>query len=453
MFGHLVPSNMGDMEFAPSLHGELISRARPAGGEVQGAYGKRWTDRTRCAAAGAELFSGQGCNEDHSIPQHAPRRPCRAVVRPSPRDHRSMNGFELANTLDLAEGVGGPPRAAEVARVRDLLATHTDDGGTFEEFTAHPPAGDPPFELADGLTIAGNLDPPSLHRLIIASCMPRGHWFVPAVQFGLRHMFVREIELSAYQANPYHWDTDGLLFRACWLSRLVRDNIYSTRFAVRLVEFADGRYQVIPGPVDTESAFAYRSRHDRGWLDQADAAALRDLLTAYHANKDAFGPRLTAALRKCENASREHFIESTAVQIVGGLEALLNTGMNKATKQFNRRVPALATELGVEGMSRTKADRLYQLRSDEAHGREIQMFTSRPAPASDGAATTVEITPEVRDQRQQSVIADVALLQDTLRRAVRRAIEDADFRARFADEDSVRAQWPVPDPDSEGESL
>jgi hypothetical protein len=364
-----------------------------------------------------------------------------------------MKRFELADTLDLAEGVGGPPRAAEVVRVRDLLATHTDDGGTFEEFTAHPPAGDPPFELADGLTIVENLDPSSLHRLIIASCMPRGHWFVPAVQFGLRHMFVREIELSAYQENPYHWDTDGLLWRACWLSRLVRDNIYSTRFAVRLVEFADGRYQVIPGPVDTETAFAYRSRRDRGWLDEPDAAALRDLLAAFHTNQDTLGPRVTAALRKCENASRARFIESTSVQLVGGLEALLNTGTNKATKQFNSRVTALAAELGVEGLSRTKANRLYQLRSDEAHGREIQLFTSRPAPASDGAATAVEMTPEVRDQRQQAVIADVALLQDTLRRAVRRAIEDDEFRARFDSEDTVRARWPVPDPDSEGESL
>jgi len=340
-----------------------------------------------------------------------------------------------------------------VVRVRDLLAVHTDEGGTFEEFTAHPPAGNPPFELADGLTIVENLDPPDLEGLIIASCMPRGHWFVPAVQFGLRHLFVREIELSDYQKHSYHWDTDGLLWRACWLSRLVRDNIYSTRLAVRLVEYADGRCQVIPGPVDTETAFAYRSRRDRGWLDQADAAALRDLLAAFHANQDALGPRVTAALRKCENASRERFTETTAVQIVGGLEALLNTGINKATKQFISRVRALAAELGVEGMSGTKANRLYELRSDEAHGREIQLFTSRPAPAGDGAATAVEMTTEVRGQREQAVIADVALLQETLRRAARRAIEDDEFRARFDSEETVRAHWPVPDPDNEGESL
>ena len=353
-----------------------------------------------------------------------------------------MDGFELANTLGLTEGVGGPPHAAEVARVRDLLATHTEDGGTFEEFTAHPPAGDPPFELAEGLSIVENLDPSSLHKLIIASCMPRGHWFVPAVQWGLRHVFVREIHLSSYRTNPYHWDTDGLLWQACWLSRLVHDNIYDSRFAVRLVDFADGQCQVIPGPVDTETAFAYRTRQDRGWLDQADAAALRDLLAAYHASQQSLGARVATAAHRCENATRERYVESATVQLVGGLEALLNTGTKQATKQFNRRVPALALELGVAGLSRTKAERLYELRSDEAHGREIQLFTSRP-----------ETPPEVHDQRQQAAIADVALLQDTLRRAVRRAIEDADFRARFADEESVRAQWPVPDPDREGESL
>jgi hypothetical protein len=353
-----------------------------------------------------------------------------------------MNGFQLANTLGLSEGVGGPPGAGEAVRVRDLLATHTEDGGTFEEFTAHPPAGDPPFELADGLSIAQDLDVAELRRLIIASCMPRGHWYVPAVQWGLRHMFVREVDLASYREHPYHWDTDGRLWTACVLSRLVHDNIYDTRYAVRLVEFADGQCQLIPGPVDTETAFAYRARQDRGWLDQSDAARLRDVIAAYQANQDTLPQRVGTALRKCENATRERFVESMSVQLVGGLEALLNTGMRQATKQFHVRVRALATELGVEGLSRTKVERLYDLRSEEAHGREITLFATRP-----------DAPPEARDGRQAAVIADVALLQDTLRRAVRRAIEDDEFRARFDSEDTVRAQWPVPDPDNDGASL
>ena len=38
----------------------------------------------------------------------------------------------------------------------------------------------------------------------------------------------------------------------------------------------------------------------------------------------------------------------------------------------------------------------------------------------------------------------IASAQDVLGAAIRRAIEDADFRAKFADDDTVRAAFPTP---------
>jgi hypothetical protein len=60
--------------------------------------------------------------------------------------------------------------------------------------------------------------------------------------------------------------------------------------------------------VDQESAFAYRARNTRGWLDVAEAAQLQLLLAAYGERHESFGARVRIALNKCENATHEPFI-------------------------------------------------------------------------------------------------------------------------------------------------
>jgi hypothetical protein len=63
------------------------------------------------------------------------------------------------------------------------------------------------------------------------------------------------------------------------------------------------------------------------------------------------------------------------------------------------------------------------------HGAVVELF------APPGRAPGAEPPPEA--------VALVASAQDVLRAAVRRALEDADFRARFVDDDAVRATWPL----------
>jgi hypothetical protein len=72
-----------------------------------------------------------------------------------------------------------PPNAGPPTRISDVLLVPTDrNRGSFEEYQAHPPVGNPPFELGRGLQIAA-LDP-ALCELIFNACDPRGHFHFSA---------------------------------------------------------------------------------------------------------------------------------------------------------------------------------------------------------------------------------------------------------------------------------
>jgi hypothetical protein len=320
-----------------------------------------------------------------------------------------------------------------VVRVRDVLLLPTGSHGTFDEYQAHRPAGDPPIGLGGDLSVVLALSADrELEDLVMTSCSPRGHYFVPVRQFGTRHSFVREVDLAAYETDPYWWDHDGTIHVAYQLSRLIRDNGYTTQFTARIVDHEDGAQQVIPGLVDAPSAFVYRAREDRDWLDAADAVALRELIAAYQANEPAIANRVGRALRKSDHASHQPLLEMAALQIVSGLEALVNTGKDQLSKQFVWRTHALARELGFADVTKKLCRRMYDLRSEEAHGREITLFSARPEESHDALT-----------QRQKEKISEVALLHDVLRAAVRRALEDPAFNDHFNGIANVRKKWPV----------
>jgi hypothetical protein len=96
------------------------------------------------------------------------------------------------------------------------------------------------------------------------------------------------------------------------------------------------------------------------------------------------------------------------------------------TKQFNRRVPLLAAAVGVQGASRTRCDRLYSLRSDEAHGRETWLLSGRP-----------EVPDKVYDEREVAMIANLALFKTCSGPRYDERSKDDAFRAHFDDAASV----------------
>jgi hypothetical protein len=136
-----------------------------------------------------------------------------------------------------------------------------------------------------------------------------------------------------------------------------------------------------------------------------------------------------------EHSARRRYDFDALITIVAGLEALLNTGRRQNTKQFVQRAPDLATELGASGVSRAMARRLYDNRSEPAHGRRLSLVPG-PRPGQ---------PPPDFDQVLPQALRELALLQDLLRSAVRRCIEDPAFAQHFASDESVRAKWPVDD--------
>ena len=312
---------------------------------------------------------------------------------------------------------GAPPTDAAATRVVDVLLVMTSDVGSFEEFEAHPPVGSPAFELAPALRVeklGGDLE-----RLVMDACTQRGHFFVPAMQYGCQYALTLDHPLSA--ASEWAWDPDGRLAAALALSRLVRDNAYSTEYAARVVAFADGQHQVIPFD-GGESRQAYRMHDTRDWLDADDAAALAALIAAYESAGDDLVPRMRGALWRAEHVAREHYLDVVVPGLVAALEGLISSNHRQVTRQMVNRIPALAAELGVTGVSKRLVRKIYAARSQGAHGADIEFLKASP---------------------QSDVIRQVALMQAVLRATVRRGIEDPAFRAVFSGEQTIRTRWPV----------
>lgn len=175
-------------------------------------------------------------------------------------------------------------------RVRDVIICVTDHTveTTPDEFRQHMPIGSPaelragasgdPLDLARGVSIT-RLDRDE-SDLVMNACSPRGHFFYPVRQFGQRYSFAREVPLEEYEEHAYHWDRGDALWDALSLSRLIRDNAYSTQYAARIVDYDDGE-QMVVYTLAAESKHVYRLRRDREWLDRAEGGQLAVLLDAY----------------------------------------------------------------------------------------------------------------------------------------------------------------------------
>jgi hypothetical protein len=360
---------------------------------------------------------------------------------------------QLSAELD-ARFSTGPPTQAPIVRVRDLIICVGDPSidVPIEEVYAHPPIGwdrhpgvdDQRFgETVDTIDLGRGIVIEELDRdtaeLVMNACTPRGHYFVPVRQFGQRYSFVKEVPLDELEQRHFAWDTEGALDDALTLSRLVRDNGYSTQYAARLIDYEDGQ-RCIVYVFHGEDKAIYRLRRDREWLDAAEGRELAGLLAAYWEGREELPPRVRRAMWRMAYAPRIRWADMVVPILIGGVEALLKIGRHGLTDQFKKRAPALAADVGIDGFSEDLAERLYDGRSDWVHGSHVQLFAG-PSPS---AETPDEVEPEgPQSSEEQNAFDEVALLQDVLRGAVRRAIEDAEFRYVFVADEPVAERWPA----------
>ncbi len=331
-------------------------------------------------------------------------------------------------TLPNSTGLG-VAEAAPAGRAHDvlLIPTSTAEG----DWNAHPPVSSPPVDLGRGLKLT-ELDHDEA-ELVMNACTPRGHYFFAVRQFGGLYAFVLDVALDVYEQHHFNWDADGVIITALQRSRVVRDNGHSPEFAARIVEHEDGQEAGHPAGQHYFSFLpTFRLRDDRDWLTAAEARELRSLLDAYWANMDTLPRQLARAISLSEGAVHQSTLERALVTLFMGLEALLNTGKHEVTKQITKRMPLLAADVGVAGISKTFARTMYADRSSPAHGEN---FALPPASRTGQATRTSDI--------DSDYLAKVARVQDLLRSATRKGIEDPAFAATFADTASIRARWPV----------
>jgi hypothetical protein len=339
----------------------------------------------------------------------------------------------------------GPPGRGPVANVRDVVVCRsTETDVSPEEFDQHPPVAFPfsgregdvrPVELGRGVRL--DRLPHDEAELVMNACSRRGHYFVPVRQYGQMYSLVRDVDPAEADA-ALTWDPDSALRDVLMISRLVRDNNYSAEYAARITNYEHGEQMVMYWPVP--NIYVYRLRRDRDWLDEGEAIELRDLLAAFWTVQESLPARIRRTLWRTEYAGWSAWADAMLPTLVGGLEALLKTERGRATKQFMTRVPLLAEELGIEGLFPTTCERLYDARSEWVHGAHVRLFTGNEE--IDEALGVGGQTQEDKD-----ALADIARLQDVLRAALRRALENEGFRQVFTDDDAIRERWPL-EPDA-----
>jgi hypothetical protein len=313
---------------------------------------------------------------------------------------------------------------AGLARVADYLLVTTDNMGG-----GRTPAGSSgPVALAANIQIE-RLDQVLAGRLLRATEL-RGEGFELLARDPVVHAYVREV--WAYGAAPpkkmYDWDSDGRLYECLVLSRLVRDNNTACEHAVRRLVNGNGTEQLVPmAAFDSHVAYRLHPRQ-QGWLDISEGVRLRGLVAAY--NAAGTPPRIKLAIRRLESVARERFLEDALPLAVGTAEALLKVGpayarkmagADYATQQFIQRVPAMAAEVGTT-ITQAQCKVLYRDRSALVHGGRVDL--SKP-------------------HRLTAFEKGFVALVETLRAAVRGALERPAFASTFVQDAAITARWPV----------
>lgn len=299
--------------------------------------------------------------------------------------------------------------------IRDVVI-HTNEG-----LAEAPPElldSNPPItgrvQIADDMWV-GMVDH-ALAEAIIDSCDAPGRFVSqPVREFGQLYAFVRE---TAGEDRDWKWDHDARLQTCIALSRIVHPTSVSFRYAVRLMLAADGTVEtIVPGPVRGQGAEAYVSPGPcRNWLIDADLEGLKELLAQYAA---ALLPeRVRRALWYHEFAARTYYADVRWTLVTTAIEALVHTDRNSSTRQFIKRASRLAGDLGVTAFAEQDAGDAYDLRSALAHGQ--------------GCADL-----------EKAKLALYERMETLLRACLRRCIQDPNFAAAFATDDTIRSRWPV----------
>ena len=255
-------------------------------------------------------------------------------------------------------------------------------------------------------------------KAVTAACDAPGIDLTTAIDLRARPLYAFA-RVNAPRTPVYGWDPDGRLQQCIALSRLVRPTSIGFDYSARIIGTLNGERSMIkPGPVRGFGAHAWTPEPERDWLDAGDWHQLGELLRAW--DRDPFDKKskLAQALWYHEYACRTQLIDIRVPLVSTALEALLSTSGQRSTQQFKKRVPQLASGLGVAQITTTMAGRMWGLRSSLSHGERHGGLS-----ASD---------------------FDLARrMEELLRATLRQAIVDGEARSWFASRDAVNKRFPI----------
>jgi hypothetical protein len=256
-------------------------------------------------------------------------------------------------------------------------------------------------------------------NIIMDTCEPKVFGLTPPIrQYAHLYAFVRE--LPSGSMIPL-WDTDHQLKAAVALSRLIHPTSVGFVYAARVGYESGIVKEIVPAEIRGISRDVFLSpNRTRDWLTVADANALRPLVTL---SSSPLPRRVHNALWHHEYAARTYYLDHRWTLLVTGLEALVHTDRWRTGAQFWIRVPMLAAELGIT-LTKEDTEEAYDLRSQLAHGAAFLSSTTTPGLSS-----------------KQILLYD--RLEDTLRLAVLRGMQDKAFADIFDSDDNIRTRWPI----------
>ena len=164
---------------------------------------------------------------------------------------------------------------------------------------------------------------------------------------------------------------------------------------------------------------AWTSEPEHDWLTTEDFTQLSSLILKWDTSPLAPRSRLAQAFWYFAYAAQTEFVDIRWSFIATGLETILSSGAEQATRDFTHRVAAIAKRLGIDGVGPREASKMWGLRSRLVHG------------AKHGGLTATDFS---LYHSMERVLSELLLA----------AIRDERFRDLFSSVESVQSAFPVP---------
>ena len=196
-------------------------------------------------------------------------------------------------------------------------------------------------QLSENLWLGG-LQSPVTSSQVMDACSPRGLNHNPVRQFGCRYAFFRIEKSKDYP--QYEWDSDGLIGKAIFVSRLIHPTTIGTSYSAKIIT-TDGKVDsIVPGPINSIGSHAWIVANTwRDWLTTSEAKQLAHILPVYLSRKPT--ERLRHARRHIDHAFHSFYLDQRVASLVTSFESLIKVGRGQLTYQFAERVSQLARHL------------------------------------------------------------------------------------------------------------